>query len=164
MITAALVIIPISKAFSDIPSRLLGFYQTAIVLVGAYLIYKNFFKKRPSIELAIKKREDFIPTKMIRSRGEWEQLSKDEKVEQFYSRFVDIVANYHIGDQVPGLATADSTLNEERRQSEPESDSGEQVGNLTGASASSSPAAGQMDKETVHTDEKKPLLLPEGYD
>ena len=161
MITAALVTIPISKAFSDIPSRLLGFYQTAIVLVGAYLIYQNFFKKRPSIESAIKEREDFIPTKMIRSRGEWEQLSKDEKVEQFYSRFVDIVANYRIGDQVPGLVTADSTLNEEQRQSEP---GGEQVGNLRGASASSSPTAGQMDKETVHPDEEKPLLLPEGHD
>lgn len=84
MITAALVIIPISKAFSDVPNRLLGFYQTAVVFVGAILIYKNYFKKKPSIEFAVKDREDLIPTKAVTSRGEWEQLLKDEKVEVLF--------------------------------------------------------------------------------
>ena len=111
MITAALVIIPISKAFSDVPNRLLGFYQTAVVFVGAILIYKNYFKKKPSIELAVKDREDLIPTKTVTSRGEWEQLSKDEKVEKFYSRFVDIVAAYPIGNRAPGQEEEQTTAN-----------------------------------------------------
>ena len=33
LITALLAVIPISKSFSDAPNRLLGFYQTAIVLI-----------------------------------------------------------------------------------------------------------------------------------
>jgi hypothetical protein len=117
MITAALVIIPISKAFSDVPNRLLGFYQTAIILIGAYLVYRNFFKKKPTLDLVVKEREQMIPTDTVDSTETWNQLSKDERVEQFYKRFVDIIANYPIekqagnppvqgdaGDQQPLLA------------------------------------------------------------
>ena len=96
MITAALVIIPISKAFSDVPYRLLGFYQSVIVLVGAYLVYRNFFKKKPTLDSVIKKRDKLIPTDSIKTPLKWHQLSKDEKVEQFYDRFIDIIANYPI--------------------------------------------------------------------
>ena len=100
MITAALVIIPISKAFSDVPNRLLGFYQTAIILIGAYLVYRNFFKKKPTLDLVVKERKEMIPTDTVDSSEKWDQLSKDEKVEQFYTRFVDIIANYPINKQV----------------------------------------------------------------
>lgn len=97
MITAALVIIPISKAFSDVPNRLLGFYQSVIVLVGAYLVYRNFFKKKPTLNSVIKERkEPIIRTDTDGTLNEWDQLSKDEKVEQFYARFVDIITNYPI--------------------------------------------------------------------
>lgn len=96
MITAALVIIPISKAFSDVPYRLLGFYQSVIVLIGAYLVYRNFFKKKPTLDSVIKKRDKLIPSDSIKTDLKWRQLSKDEKVEQFYDRFVDIIANYPI--------------------------------------------------------------------
>ena len=97
MITALLVIVPISKAFSDAPARLIGFYQTAIVFVGAYLVYRNFFKKTPSIALAVKEREDCIENGSIDSKEKWDQLSNDEKVTQFYSRLVDIVAKHPTG-------------------------------------------------------------------
>ncbi len=100
MITAALVIIPISKAFSDVPNRLLGFYQTAIVLVGAYLVYLKFFKKKPTLDLVVKERKQFIPTDTVDSPEKWDQLSRDEKVEQFYTRFVDIIANYPTGEPI----------------------------------------------------------------
>ena len=104
MIIAALVIIPISKAFSDVPNRLLGFYQTAIILVGAYLVYRNFFKKKPTLDLVVKERKQLIPTDTVDSPDKWDQLSKDEKVEQFYTRFVDIIANYPIEKRVEAIA------------------------------------------------------------
>ena len=94
--TAALVVVPISKAFSDAPNRLVGFYQTAIVVVGVYFAYKSFFKKKPTLETAIKKR-----MKHILSRGnddesntKWKRLSKDEKVAAFYDYVVELVASY----------------------------------------------------------------------
>lgn len=93
MVTAALVIIPISNAFSDIPNRLIGFYQSAFILIGAYLIYRNFFKRKPSIESVVKKREKCIPNKQM-DDGTWRDLSKNERVEQFYARIINIIAKY----------------------------------------------------------------------
>ncbi len=94
--TAALVTVPISKAFSDAPNRLVGFYQTAIVVVGVYFAYKSFFKKKPTLEMAIKKRMKHIldhgSDKDKNSR--WQQLSKDEKVAAFYDYVVELVAKY----------------------------------------------------------------------
>ena len=94
--TAALVVIPISKAFSDAPNRIVGFYQTAIVVVGVYFAYKGFFKKKPTLETAIKKR-----IKHILDHGsdknknkKWKRLSKDEKVAAFYDYVVELIANY----------------------------------------------------------------------
>ena len=52
MITAALVVVPISKAFTDASNRLVGFYQSVIFLVGAYLIYKKVSKKKPETATA----------------------------------------------------------------------------------------------------------------
>ena len=94
MITAVLVVVPISRAFSDAPNRLLGFYQTAIVLVGAYVLYRTFFKKKPSLASVVKDREDYIPTKKTTDDADWDLLSNDDKVAEFYTRFIDIVANY----------------------------------------------------------------------
>ena len=97
MITAALVIVPISKAFSDVPNRLLGFYQTAVILVGAYLVYRSFFKQIPSIDLVVKKRLEHIQTNNVENDDQWQHLSKDERVIEFYSRCVEIVANHPLG-------------------------------------------------------------------
>ena len=132
MITAALVIIPISKAFSDVPNRLLGFYQTAIVLVGAYLIYLKFFKKKPTLDLVVKERKQFIPTDTIDSPEKWDQLSRDEKVEQFYTRFVDIIANYPINVLNGRGHQANQEGNEENRGGAPANgiqEDGEDEGN-----------------------------------
>lgn len=46
MTTATLVVIPISRAFSDAPNRLLGVYETVIFVAGAYIAYKGSFKKK----------------------------------------------------------------------------------------------------------------------
>lgn len=93
MVTAVLVIIPINNAFSDAPNRLIGFYQSVVILVGAYLIYKNFFKRKPTIETAIEDREKHIHSTSPESDDTWQQLSKEERVAAFYSRLVGIVAN-----------------------------------------------------------------------
>ena len=123
MITALLVVIPISKAFSDVSNRLIGFYQSAIVLIGAYLIYRNFFKKKPSLESAVKNREKFIPTKVIKNDKHWEQLSRDDRVEEFYSRFVDIVANHPIG---AGMREEEEEAGQEEEGDEEEEGAGQE--------------------------------------
>lgn len=92
MVTAALVVIPISKAFTDAPNRLLGFYQTAFVLIGAYLLYREFIKRKPSFERAVKDRPEHV--KPNGDADEWKHLSNDGKLDEFYSRFVDIIATY----------------------------------------------------------------------
>ena len=45
MIAALLMILPITKAFSDAPSRLQTFYQTVAVVVGVYFVYWKFYTR-----------------------------------------------------------------------------------------------------------------------
>ena len=42
MITTAFAITQITRSFDDTSNRLLGFYQTVIVLIGAYLLYNKY--------------------------------------------------------------------------------------------------------------------------
>ena len=95
--TAALVVIPISQAFNDAPNRLVGFYQTAIIVAGVYIAYKGFFKKKPTLETAIKKRIKHILQHGAddKENTKWKRLSKDEKVAAFYEYVVDLVAKYN---------------------------------------------------------------------
>jgi hypothetical protein len=43
ILTCYFVIIPINRSISDAPNRLVGVYESAILLVGAYIAYKAFF-------------------------------------------------------------------------------------------------------------------------
>ena len=88
MTTAALVTVPISKAFTDASNRLLGFYQTAFVFVGAYVVYKSLLEKKP-LEKAIESRK--IPIRNGDTE-QWKNLTKDEKITELYSRVIDILA------------------------------------------------------------------------
>ena len=103
MTTAALVVVPISRAFSDAPNRLLGFYETVIVVAGAYLAYKSFFNKKFTLETAIKKRKRHIRLQGndSTSNSNWKQLPDDKKVEEFYDYVVELVTKYDPG---PGRA------------------------------------------------------------
>ena len=92
MLAAALVVIPISSSVSDVPNRLLGFYQTVFILGGVYLVYRNFFKKKPTLESIIKEKEENIFNN-INQNVRWDRLSNDEKVAEFYSHIVYLVAN-----------------------------------------------------------------------
>ena len=94
MVISVLVVVPINNAFSDAPNRLIGFYQSLFILGGAYFVYKNFFKKKPSIESVVKNRESYIPSERVTNNDKWQQISKDERIKAFYSRIVDIIANY----------------------------------------------------------------------
>ena len=46
MITTTLAVVQISRSIGDASDRLLGFYQTVVVLIGAYFIYKKLFTKK----------------------------------------------------------------------------------------------------------------------
>ena len=95
LVACVLVFVPINDAFADAPNRLVGFYQSVLILLGAYFVYKKLFKKKPSIEEVVKKRKQNIPSEGERTDEQWQQLSKDERVEAFYSRIVSLIANYH---------------------------------------------------------------------
>ena len=94
MTTAALVVIPISRAFSDAPNRLLGFYETVVVVAGAYLVYKGIFDKKPTLESAIKKRNANGDTNG--SNQQYASDSEDKRLAAFYDHVVNIVLNYKV--------------------------------------------------------------------
>lgn len=130
---AALVVIPISKAFSDVPNRLVGFYQTAIVIAGVYIAYKGFFKKKPTLERAIKKRiKHIVGHGRDKSKNKkWNRLSKDEKVAEFYDHVVDLIANYDPQQRKPEQTDRkDDKKNEEAQP--PKENVQEQGGNNLG--------------------------------
>ena len=93
MTTAALVVVPISRTFSDAPNRLLGFYETVIVVTGAYLAYKGIFRKKITLEAAVKKRMQHIRHKG--NDDDWQHFSDDEKIAVFYDFVVELVAKLH---------------------------------------------------------------------
>jgi hypothetical protein len=88
MTTAALVTVPISKAFTDASNRLLGFYQTAFVFLGAYVVYKSLFEKKP-LEIAIENRKTPVRNG---DAEEWKNFTRDEKIAELYSCVIDILA------------------------------------------------------------------------
>ena len=92
MTTAALVVIPISRAFSDAPNRLLGFYETVIAVAGIYFAYISFFNKKPTLENAVKKRKKHILRQ--ENDSDWQQLSEDERVAVFYDYVVKLAVQY----------------------------------------------------------------------
>ena len=96
MVTAVLVTIPVHNAFSDAPNRLVGFYQIVVVFVGAYVLYRSFFKRQPTIETAVEDRMEHVDpnTEDGNDHDKWKQLSKEERVAEFYTRVVDIVAKH----------------------------------------------------------------------
>ena len=97
LIACVLIFVPINNAFADAPNRLIAFYQSADILVAAYIAYDKFFKDKPSLEGVIKKRRRNIPNDRERTDEEWQQLSNDEKVDAFYSRIVSLAADYSDG-------------------------------------------------------------------
>jgi hypothetical protein len=93
MIAAMLMIVPITKAFRDAPSRLQTFYQTAAVVVGVYFVYWKFYKTQPSIDSVVSDRQKRYQIQ-AELQTEWDTLSKEEKVKEFYANFTDIIMNH----------------------------------------------------------------------
>ena len=89
MVTAAIVVVPISRSLSDAPNRLLGFYQTAIILIGAYIFYKKFIKRKTTIKSVLKNRNK----KIFDKDKKWNEKSDNDKLETFYEHLIKIVAN-----------------------------------------------------------------------
>ena len=101
MIAAAIIVIPISGSISDAPNRLLGFYQTVFILGGAYLVYRSFFKKTPTLESVVKEQEEGIFGINDDRNARWGGLSNDEKVAEFYAHIMKIVGSMDSNDQAP---------------------------------------------------------------
>ena len=93
MTATMLVIIPITKAVTDASNRLMGFYQIVAILVGAYFVYWKFYKNQPSIDSVISERQGRFQNQ-ARLLTEWDTLSKEERVKEFYAKFTDIIMNY----------------------------------------------------------------------
>ena len=150
MTTAALVVIPISRAFSDAPNRLLGFYETVIVIAGAYVAYKGIFGKKMTLEAAIRKR-----IHDIRRQGddsEWQKLSEDEKVAQFYDYLGDIVADYKTNGPELNITDEASSSGDDHRGVDKGHDTEDDETN-----GRDGVAKGRAD------DEKKPLIKSNSY-
>ena len=139
--TAALVVIPISEAFSDAPYRLVGFYQTMIVVIGVYIAYKGFFKKKPTLETAIKKRISHILQHGAddKENKKWKRLSKDEKVEAFYDYVVELVAQYDPEQMKPKQDNNKEETPNPNPNSIPNPKPGDQVGGTSEMTADVTP-------------------------
>lgn len=90
ILTSYFVIIPINRSISDAPNRLIGIYESAIVLVGAYIAYKAFFKAKKYLESSVVKRENSLTQE---SKDQWKEMSDEEKLAEFYSAVVDIIVD-----------------------------------------------------------------------
>jgi hypothetical protein len=90
VLTGYFVIIPINRSISDAPNRLIGIYESAIVLVGAYIAYKAFFKAKKYLENSIINRENPLTQE---SKDKWKDMSDEEKLAEFYSAVVDIIVD-----------------------------------------------------------------------
>ena len=86
MITCYFVLIPINKSISDAPNRLIGLYQSAVVVIAIILLYKTFLrKKRHPLDKAIKNCRNDL------SEEKWVALSEEEKQDHFYTKVVKII-------------------------------------------------------------------------
>ena len=83
VLTAAyLVLIPINRSISDAPNRLIGVYNTVFLIIGVYIAYKAFFKKKISLKSVIENSKETLTYN--KNDEEWSSLSKEEKLAEFY--------------------------------------------------------------------------------
>ena len=89
------VLIPINRSISNAADRLAGIYQSVLVIVGALFAYKTLFKSEPSgIQEAVVGRKK--PLTEGAQGTEWRLRSDKEKLDEFYSIVVDIVAQHYM--------------------------------------------------------------------
>ena len=95
------ILIPINMSISNAADRLVGIYQSLFVIVGALFAYKTLFKSpEPSgIEAALTERKK--PLTEGAQGAQWASLSDKEKLNEFYSVVVDIVAQYYYRNAKP---------------------------------------------------------------
>ena len=90
-----LVLIPINMSISNAADRLVGIYQSVVVIVGALFVYRTLFKSEPSgIQEAVTGRKK--PLTESAQGEEWRSMSDKEKLDEFYSTVVDIVAQHYM--------------------------------------------------------------------
>ena len=84
-----LVLIPINRSISDGPNRLIGVYNTIFLILGVYIAYKAFFKKKVSLRSAVTNSKVSLSNKI--NDDEWLSLSKEEKLAEFYHTQAEVI-------------------------------------------------------------------------
>ena len=69
--------VPTDDSISSIPNQMVVSYQTAILFVGAYIAYASIFKKKSSLQTALR---DTHPT--------WNSLTDQEVLTEFYREMI----------------------------------------------------------------------------
>ena len=125
VLTCYFVIIPINRSISDAPNRLIGIYESAIVLIGAYIAYKAFFKAKKYLENSVVKRENPLTDPLSKeSKDKWKAMSDEEKLAEFYSAVVDIIVHKKSKCQEPEEAKQDGGTGAHNGGEQPSSQNG----------------------------------------
>ena len=81
---AYLVLIPINRSISDAPNRLIGVYQTIFLLLGIYIGYKTFFKRKISLQSVVENSVKSLSSNKDIDDKRWCSMSKEERLVEFY--------------------------------------------------------------------------------
>ena len=85
------VLIPINKSISDAPNQLIGIYQSAVVIIAVFILYKTcIHKKKKPLKRAITK------YKVDDGDTEWNKKTEKEQQEFFYTKLLTIVEKYEV--------------------------------------------------------------------
>ena len=69
--------VPTNDSISSVPNQMVVSYQTAILLVGAYIAYTSVFKKKCSLQTALRD-----------THGNWKLLTDQEVLTEFYKEMI----------------------------------------------------------------------------
>ena len=69
--------VPTNDSISSLPNQIVVSYQTAILLVGAYIAYMSVFKKKCSLQTALRDTHD-----------NWKSLTDQEVLTEFYKEMI----------------------------------------------------------------------------
>ena len=88
---AYLVVIPINGSISDAPNRLIGVYQTIFLLLGIYIGYKTFFKRKISLQYVVENSVKSLSSDKEIDDNRWSLMSKEEKLAEFYKTKAEMI-------------------------------------------------------------------------
>ena len=109
-VTCYFVLIPINKSISDAPNRLIGLYQSGVIVIAAIVVYKTFLRKgRKPIHKAIK------ASKKFGKKDDWTKLTEEEKQDRFYAKVLAMVNEYKVAESEEEGKQSQADENEKQR-------------------------------------------------